>query len=101
MVLGATARPPTGKAESDRMEWQTVLGKLQRILVEQFERPEALVTPEASLTGALMLDPLDLADLGAILGREFGVAEQVASLLASPSLGDLARDVSLGKQLGA
>lgn len=78
------------------MEWQTVLGRLQRILVEQFGRPEALVTPEASLTGALMFDPLDLADLGTILDREFGVATDLASLLTAPSLAALARDVSAG-----
>ena len=64
------------------MDWHAVFGRLQRILMEQFGKPEALLTVDATLTGVLMLDPLDLADLSALVGHEFGVRADLQRLFA-------------------
>lgn len=47
--------------------------RLQAILRDHFGRGPELITPQASLTGNLMLDRLDVVDLFSIIGQEFGV----------------------------
>lgn len=48
-----------------------IFHRLKQILVADFAKDEALVTPKATLRGTLMMDSLDLVDLMFFLQREF------------------------------
>ena len=53
------------------MDHSSIFHRLKRILVSDFAKDEALVTPAATLRGTLMMDSLDLVDLVFFLQREF------------------------------
>lgn len=55
------------------MSARDTLGRLQRLIADQFGKTQGQLTREATLRGTLMLDSLDLVDLAFFIQREFGV----------------------------
>lgn len=54
------------------MEKVELIGKLNKILAEEFEVEESKITPEANIKDTLMLNSLDIVDMIAIIEYEFG-----------------------------
>jgi acyl carrier protein len=63
-----------------------IFQRLKHILVTDFAKDEALVTPSATLRGTLMMDSLDLVDLVFFLQREFHLEARLEDLRDVKSL---------------
>lgn len=63
-----------------------IFHRLKQILVADFAKDEALVTPKATLRGTLLMDSLDLVDLVFFLQREFDFQARLEDLRDVKSL---------------
>jgi acyl carrier protein len=70
-TLGPALAEVLSHALEARMDDIMIFHRLKQILVADFAKDEALVTPKATLRGTLMMDSLDLVDLMFFLQREF------------------------------
>ena len=70
------------------MNSQIVMPRLQKILREHFGKPAETLTPEATLRGTLMMDSLDLVDLGFYIRREFEVHTSVTDVRSLQGLAE-------------
>lgn len=68
---------------------ETVIARVDRILVEQFEIAPGRVTREASLQQDLEFDSLDGLDLVVALEKEFGFRVDDKTMLEMKSVGDI------------
>ena len=50
-----------------------MMAKVNRVMAEEFEIDEAIISPEASLKDTLGLDSLDLVDVVVLIDQNFGV----------------------------
>lgn len=71
-----------------------IFQRLKHILVTDFAKDEALVTPAATLRGTLMMDSLDLVDLVFFLQREFHLETRLEDLRDVKSLDALVTYIS-------
>ena len=63
-----------------------IFHRIKQILVTDFGKDEAIVTPKATLRGTLMMDSLDLVDLMFFLQREFHFEARLEDLRDVKSL---------------
>ena len=70
-------------------ELAAVIGRIDRILVEQFEIPPARLTPLASLRDDLEFDSLDGLDLVVAIEKEFGFRVDDKLVLEMKTVGDI------------
>lgn len=54
------------------MEKDELIGKLNKILADEFEVELSKITPEANIKDTLMLNSLDIVDMIAVIEYEFG-----------------------------
>lgn len=54
------------------MEKNELIGKLNKILSDEFEVELSKITPEANIKDTLMLNSLDVVDMIAVIEYEFG-----------------------------
>lgn len=67
--------------------------RLHSILRDHFGRRDDLIAPDATFTGALMLDGLDMVDLVSIVNAEFAVELAVDDAHPLQRVDDLVRQV--------
>jgi len=82
----AIQRRDAPEADMDDPMRVPIFQRLKHILVTDFAKDEALVTPEATLRGTLMMDSLDLVDLVFFLQREFHLEARLEDLRDVKSL---------------
>lgn len=70
------------------MDKETIIKKVNTLLVEEFEIAEDLLTPEASLKDDLEIDSLDFVDIVVLINRDFGFKPQTEELKAIKTLDD-------------
>ena len=63
------------------MEKKELIAKINSVLAEEFEVEESIITPEANIKKALMLDSLSLVDMLVLIENEFGVKIQPTELV--------------------
>jgi acyl carrier protein len=56
------------------MEKQELIGKINDVLVDEFEVDWHVITPDANIKKSLQLDSLSLVDLVALIDEHFGVS---------------------------
>jgi acyl carrier protein len=77
------------QGEAVSVDVNTVIARIDRILVEEFELEEAKVVPTASLQGDLELDSLDGLDLVVSLEKEFGFRVDDKVMLEMKTVADI------------
>jgi len=70
------------------MEKQTIIEKVNNLLVEEFEIDATLLTPEASLKDDLEIDSLDFVDIVVLIDRDFGFKPKAEELKNVKTLAD-------------
>ena len=70
------------------MDKETIIKKVNTLLVEEFEIAEDLLTPEASLKDDLEIDSLDFVDIVVLINRDFGFKPQTEELKVIKTLDD-------------
>ena len=70
------------------MDKQLIIDKVNKLLVEEFEIDEALLTPDASLKSDLEIDSLDFVDIVVLIDREFGFKPKAEELKTVKTLSD-------------
>lgn len=65
--------------------------KVNRVLAEEFEIDEAVITPDASLKDTLGLDSLDLVDVVVLIDQNFGVTLQGPDFVGVDTFDDFYR----------
>ncbi len=68
-----------------------VFEKIKKIICEQLEVDESIVTPEAYITSDLGADSLDLVDLAMSIEDEFDLELSDSTLESIKTVGDLVR----------
>ncbi len=68
-----------------------VFEKIKKIICEQLEVDESIVTPEAYITTDLGADSLDLVDLAMSIEDEFDLELSDSTLESIKTVGDLVR----------
>lgn len=71
------------------MDIQTVIARVDQILIREFELEESEVVPTATLREDLELDSLDGLDLVVALEKEFGFKVDDEVLLKTQTVGDI------------
>lgn len=70
------------------MEKQTIIEKVNNLLVEEFEIDATLLTPNALLKDDLEIDSLDFVDIVVLIDRDFGFKPKAEELKNVKTLAD-------------
>lgn len=70
------------------MDKNSVIDKVNNLLVEEFEIEQELLTPGASLKSDLEIDSLDFVDIVVLIDREFGFKPKAEELKTVKTLQD-------------
>ena len=70
-----------------------VFEKIKKIICEQLEVDESIITPDASITSDLGADSLDLVDLAMSIEDEFGIELSDDALEKIKNVGDMVKYV--------
>ena len=70
------------------MDINSVIDKVNNLLVEEFEIEQELLTPGASLKSDLEIDSLDFVDIVVLIDREFGFKPKAEELKTVKTLQD-------------
>jgi acyl carrier protein len=71
------------------MEKEDIIKTINKLLIEEFEIDENVISPEAHLKDDLGLESLDFVDIAVIVKKEFGLTLKGAEMTSIRTLGNL------------
>jgi len=77
------------------MDKEQIIKTINRLLIQEFEIEEAVISPNAHLKDDLGLESLDFVDIAVIVKKEFGITlkgEEVTSIKTMGNLYDYIYD---------
>ena len=77
------------------MDKEEIIKTINRLLIQEFEIEEAVISPNAHLKDDLGLESLDFVDIAVIVKKEFGITlkgEEVTSIKTMGNLYDYIYD---------
>jgi acyl carrier protein len=82
------------------MDRETIVKRVNNLLVQEFELEESVITPDAHLKDDLGLESLDFVDIAVIVKKEYGITlkgAEVSSIRTMDNLYDYIYDYTKNK----
>ncbi len=82
------------------MDRETIVKRVNNLLVQEFELEESAITPDAHLKDDLGLESLDFVDIAVIVKKEYGITlkgAEVSSIRTMDNLYDYIYDYTKNK----